>query len=74
MPAVTIAPVSGRELAVTVSAPVDRYAFFVNLRVPHAGTRFGDNYVDLEPGEQRTIAVTNATTDLAAGDVSVAAR
>jgi beta-mannosidase len=35
------------------------YAYFVNLSVPDEATRFDDNYFDLEPGERRTVVVTN---------------
>ena len=49
--------VSPQELRVTLSA--DRFAYFVHLEVPHAWTHFSDNYFDLEPGETRTITLTN---------------
>ncbi len=35
------------------------YAYFIHLSVPDEATSFDDNYFDLEPGESRTIVVTN---------------
>jgi beta-mannosidase len=35
------------------------YAYFVHLIVPHEGTRFSDNYFDLESGETRQVTVWN---------------
>ena len=53
--AVDVAPVSDRELRVTVSAPV--YAYFVHLVVPDEQARLSDNYFDLAPGQSRTVVV-----------------
>jgi beta-mannosidase len=72
-PELSTSAVSAHELSVTVSAPADRYAYFVHLTAPPA-TRFSDNYFDLEPGEQRVITVTNAESDLSPRDVMVAGR
>jgi len=40
------------------------YAYFVHLEDPDEATRFSDNYFDLEPGEERSIAVTNVARSL----------
>jgi beta-mannosidase len=69
---VTIEAVDEHTLNVHISA--DKYAYFVNLSVPHEGTAFSDNYFDLEPGEQRTITVTNATIPLTPDMLAVKSR
>jgi beta-mannosidase len=69
---VEIEQVNEHTLKVQVSAPV--YAYFVNLSVPHEGTQYGDNYFDLEPGETRTITVTNVDIALTPEMVTVRAR
>ena len=51
-----------------------KYAYFVNLSVPHEGTDYSDNYFDLEPGEQRTITVTNANVPLRPDMLTVKSR
>jgi hypothetical protein len=47
------------------------YAYFVHLEVPDEATRFSDNYFDLEPGQERTISVTNEKRALAAENIKV---
>jgi hypothetical protein len=42
-----------------VSFTAEGYAFFVHILSPSEDTVFSDNYFDMEPGEQRTITVTN---------------
>jgi beta-mannosidase len=61
-----------RKLHVTLKA--DTYAYFVHLAVPLDGTRFSDNYFDLEPGDSRTIIVTNPTSPLLPENVKVSWR
>ena len=56
-PDVDITPAGEHELRVRLEAPA--YAYFVHLEVPDESTRFSDNYFDLEPGQERTISVTN---------------
>ena len=51
-----------RELRIELRAK--SYAYFVHLEVPEEATRFSDNYFELEPGEGRTIFVTNERMDL----------
>jgi beta-mannosidase len=58
-----------RELNVGLKAA--GYAYFVSLTVAVEATRFGDNYVDLEPGESRTIVVSNPDKNLSAAMVKV---
>ncbi|MBN2304915.1 MAG: glycoside hydrolase family 2 protein [Anaerolineae bacterium] len=53
----TIDAIDSHTLNVQLAAPT--YALFVNLSVPHDGTRYSDNYFDLQPGEKRTITITN---------------
>jgi beta-mannosidase len=68
-PYVDITPTGEHELRVRLEAPV--YAYFVHLEVPDEATRFSDNYFDLEPGQQRTISVTNEKRALTAENVRV---
>lgn len=71
---VTISPKTDHALQVSITAPADHYAYFVHVTAPHEATRFEDNYFDLEPGECRTIAVTNASAPISASDLTVRAR
>jgi beta-mannosidase len=64
-PEMAIRQAGPHELRVELTAPSDSYLLFVHLLVPHEGTRFSDNYVDLEPGERRVIRVINDTAELA---------
>jgi beta-mannosidase len=50
---------SAEEHELRVSLQTPEYAYFVHLTVPDEGARFSDNYFDLEPGERRTITITN---------------
>ena len=61
-PKVDITPIGAHELSVRLEAPA--YTYFVHLEVPDEATRFSDNYFDLEPGQQRTISITNEKRDL----------
>ncbi len=61
-PEVRIAAADEHTLHVTLTAPA--YTYFVHLIVPDEDTRYSDNYFDLEPGETRTIAVSNAARPL----------
>ena len=56
-PDVDITPAGEHELRVRLEAPA--YAYFVHLEVPDESTRSSDNYFDLEPGQERTMSVTN---------------
>ena len=38
---------------------------------PHEAACFGDNYLDLAPGERRTIAVTNRAAPLSPEDITL---
>ena len=50
----------------------DAYAYFVHLAHPDERVRFSDNYLELEPGEERTVELSGA--DVRPDDVSVRAR
>jgi beta-mannosidase len=50
---------AGDEHEVKVTFSTEGYAYFVHLLSPSEDTVFSDNYFDLEPGETRTITVTN---------------
>jgi beta-mannosidase len=64
--------VDDHTLEVTLSAAA--FACFVHLIVPHEATRFDDNYFDLEPGERRTVTVTNPEVALTPDMVTVRSR
>jgi len=64
-----IVAVDAHTLEVTLTAPA--FACFVHLIVPHEAARFDDNYFDLEPGERRTITVTNDEVELTPDMVTV---
>jgi beta-mannosidase len=67
--AVDITQFGEHELQVRLEAPA--YAYFVHLEVPHEATRFSNNYFDLEPGQERTLSVTNEKRSLKAENVTV---
>jgi beta-mannosidase len=56
-PDVDFIPYGNNELKVRLRSSA--YAYCLHLEVPDKATRFSDNYFDLEPGEERTISVTN---------------
>lgn len=58
----------------SVRLTTDCYAFFVHLIVPHETTQFSENYFDLEPGETRTILVSNEHIELTPDMVTVVTR
>jgi beta-mannosidase len=62
----------GREAHVRLRA--DTYAYLVHVAVPDERVRFSDNYVELEPGEERTVVLTSPDGALRPDDVSVRAR
>jgi beta-mannosidase len=63
-PEIAIQQTGPHRLRVELTAPADSYLLFVHLLVPHEGTRFTDNYFDLEPGETRVLSVTNTAVEL----------
>ena len=58
-PQIVVSQVAPNRLSVELKASAGAYVFFTHLLTPHEHTRYSDNYFDLEPGEQRTIDVTN---------------
>ncbi len=56
-PEVAITSSGDHELRVQLQSV--EYAYFVHLSVQDEAARFDDNYFDLEPGEGRTVVVTN---------------
>src|SRR5215217_6032597 len=61
-PDVDIDPLGEHELSVHLTAPA--YAYFVHFETSDETLRLSDNYFDLEPGEERNIAVTNVERPL----------
>jgi beta-mannosidase len=61
-PEIDITQTGEHELRVRLEAPA--YAYFVHPEVPDETARFSDNYLDLKPGEGRTISVTNPRVSL----------
>jgi beta-mannosidase len=47
-------------LEVELAAPADGYVYFAHLVSRHRTTYFSDNYVDIAPGETRTLLVTDS--------------
>jgi beta-mannosidase len=70
-PELTVRQVNTHELEVTLQGSADGYTLFVHLLVPQEGTRFSDNYVDLEPGETRVVTMTNDAVQLTPGMVTL---
>jgi beta-mannosidase len=70
-PEVQIARVGPHELRVDLRGQSTAYDLLVHVIVPHEATRYSDNYVDLAPGERRTIAVTNPVRPLTPEDVAL---
>jgi len=71
-PEVSITQVREHELRVNLKAPA--YVFFAHVIVPHEATRFSDNYFDLQPGDSRTLVVTNRAIVLSPDSITVAWR
>jgi len=70
-PEIEITQIGPRELRVELQSQPTAYDLLVHVSVPDEATRFSDNYVDLAPGERRTIAVTNAVNPLTPEAVTV---
>ena len=68
-PEARVTPGGGSELQVHLRASA--YAYFVHLATPDETARFSDNYLDLEPGESRTIVVSSERGKLAPETLSV---
>jgi hypothetical protein len=68
-PAIDITQTKEHELRVRLEASA--YAYFVHLEIPTEATRFSDNYLDLEPGQERTISVINEKRALKAENIKV---
>jgi beta-mannosidase len=68
-PEATITPSGDHELQIHLQA--SEYAYFVHLITPDEAACFSDNYFDLEPGESRTIVVTNEQGNLTPEMVTV---
>jgi beta-mannosidase len=71
-PEVSIEQTNEHELHVHFRA--SSYAYFVHLTPTAERTQFSDNYFDLEPGETRTIIVTNPIVKLSAESVKIGGR
>jgi beta-mannosidase len=61
---------AGDELRVALRA--EAYAYFVHVATPDEHVRYSDNYLELEPGEERMIILTSSAG--LPGDVTVRAR
>ena len=62
----------GRELHVRLRS--EAYAYFVHLAHPDERVRFSDNYLELAPGEERTVVLSHPDAAPRPQDVSVRAR
>jgi beta-mannosidase len=73
-PSMNIATVDDHDLHIELTAHLEAYAYFVHLTVPVEGTKFSDNFFDLEPGERRVVAVTNPNAALTPDLIAVGSR
>jgi len=71
-PDVDITPTGEHELRIRLEAPA--YAYFVYFEATDEGTRFSDNYFDLEPGQERTISINNKQKTLEPENIRVSWR
>ena len=62
------------ERTLHVRLRADAYAYFVHLAHPDERVRFSDNYLELEPGEERTVVLSHPEEAPRPQDVSVRAR
>jgi beta-mannosidase len=67
---VDVAPGGG----LRVQLRAERYAYFVHLGLRDERARAGDDYFELQPGEERTVLVTHPDRVLVPDDVAVRAR
>jgi beta-mannosidase len=51
-------------LEADLTAPTDAYVYFAHLVSRHPSTHFSDNYVDILPGESRTLQVSDEQHEL----------
>ena len=70
----TAPPGAGGGLEVRLRAAPAAYAYLVAVSVPDGDVRFSDNYLELEPGEERTIVLVGPNGAPRAEDVVVRAR
>ena len=70
-PEVTVDLAQQGDGSVAVSLRAASHAYFVHLLVPGAGVSYSDNYIDLLPGEGRTLTVHRAGTPLAPEEIEV---
>jgi beta-mannosidase len=68
----TIETIDDRRAEVRLRAT--SYAYFVQVSTPEERARYSDNYVELEPGEERTVTVTLPDGGLRPGDIDVRSR
>jgi beta-mannosidase len=52
----------------------EAYAYFVHIAVPDERVSYSDNYVELEPGEERALVLTSRDGPLRVEDISVRSR
>ena len=52
----------------------ETYAYFVHVATRDERTRYSDNYIELEPGEERTITASVPDGELRPEDIDVRAR
>jgi beta-mannosidase len=58
----------------TVRLRSDTYAYLVHVAVPDERVRYSDNYLELEPGEERTVTLSGPAEALRPQDVTVRSR
>jgi beta-mannosidase len=63
--------VSAHEAEVTLTAPADGYCWFVHLERDSPTTWYSDNYVDIAPGQAKTILVRDETAPVDPDEITV---
>jgi beta-mannosidase len=69
MPEMRVEQLDARHLRATVTGTA--YHYGVRIEAPHPATRYSDNCFDVMRGEVRSILISNAQAELAAGDLFI---
>ena len=65
-PSMDMQNVSRHEARVHLGAPATGYVYFAHVLGPYESMRYSDNYIDLHPGENREIVVTDPVHEITA--------
>jgi beta-mannosidase len=70
-PSMTVEAIGPHEVRVDLRAPADGYVYFAHLLGSSESTCYSDNYIDLTPGETRTLTVTDLAHELTPASLSL---